>query len=87
LAVGVARLTENPAERAAAALSVADAEEETNLRRIMETWPSATRRRIDVELRRLTDAKPARNAPRRGRLQRSSTNYARVPQISARFVP
>jgi hypothetical protein len=87
LAVGVARLTENTVERAASALAAADAEEGTNLRRILETWPSATCRRIDVELQRLTDAKPPGNAPRRGRLQRSSTNYARVPQISARFVP
>ena len=87
LAVGVARLTENPVEHAAAALAVADAEGETNLRRILTTWPSATRRRIDVELRRLTDAKAAGEAPRRRRLPRSSTNYARVPQISARLVP
>ncbi|MCQ4191499.1 TniQ family protein [Methylocystis suflitae] len=87
LAVGVARLTENPVEHAAAALAVADAEGETNLRRILTTWPSATRRRIGVELRRLTDAQPAGKAPRRRRLQLSSINYARVPQISARLVP
>jgi len=87
LAVGVARLTENPVERAAAALAAADAEGETNLRRILRTWPSATRRRIAVELRRLTDAKAASEAPRRRRLPRSSINYARIPQISARFVP
>ncbi|WP_164479471.1 TniQ family protein [Methylocystis rosea] len=87
LAVGVARLTENPVEHAAAALAAADAEGETNLRRILRTWPSATRRRIGVELRRLTDAQPAGKAPRRRRLQRSSINYARVPQISARLVP
>ena len=37
-------------------------------------------------LRRLTDAKAAGEAPRRRQLQRSSTNYARIPQISARFV-
>jgi len=86
LAVGVARLTENPVEQAAAALAAADAEGETNLRRVLGAWPSATRRRIDVELRRLTDAKAAGEAPRRRRLQRSSTNYARIPQISARFV-
>jgi hypothetical protein len=87
LAVGVARLTENPVEHAAAALAAADAEGETSLRRILESWPYATRRRIDVELRRLTDAKAARKPPRPRRLQRSSINYARVPQISARFVP
>ena len=87
LAVGVARLTENPVEHAAAALAAADAEGETNLRRVLGAWPSATRRRIDVELRRLTDAQPAGKAPRRRRLQRSSINYARVPQISARLVP
>ncbi len=87
LAVGVARLTENPVEHVVAALAAADAEGETNLRGILEAWPSATRGRIDVQLRRLTAAKPTRNDPRPGRLRRSSTHYARVPQISARFVP
>jgi hypothetical protein len=80
LAVGVARLTDNPVEHAAATLAATDAEGEANLRRILKSWPSATRRRIDARLRRMTDSRPvAKNAPRRGRLQRSSTNYARIP--------
>jgi hypothetical protein len=49
LAVAVARLTEYPVEQAAAALAAADVEGETNLRRVLGAWPSATRRRIDVE--------------------------------------
>jgi len=88
LAVSVARLTENPVERAAAALAAADAEGETSLRRILESWPSATRRRIDAQLRRLMDPMSvAKNASGRGRMRRSFINYARIPQISADFVP
>lgn len=88
LAVGVARLTENPVGHAAAALAAADAEGETSLRRILGSWPSVTRRRIDAHLRRLMDSKPvAKNASGRGLLRPSSTNYARIPQISGLFVP
>jgi hypothetical protein len=91
LAVGVARLIENPVAHAAAALAAADAEGEMNLCRALTSWPSATRRRIDVHLRRLIDAKPPAktNSDRSagGRMRRSSTNYARVPQISDPFVP
>lgn len=88
LAVGVGRLTENPVERAAAALAAADAEGETHLRRVLGSWPSATRKRIDAQLRRLMDAKSvAKNAQPAPRLRRSSINYARIPQISAGFVP
>ena len=91
LAVGVARLTENPVEHAAAALAAADVEGETNLRRILGSWPSATRRRIDTHLRRLlaagSAAKITAGQPNRGGLRRSSINYARIPQISALFVP
>jgi hypothetical protein len=88
LAVSVARLTENPVERAAAALAAADAEGKTSLRRILESWPSATRRRIDAQLQRLMDPMSvAKNASGRGRMRRSFINYARVPQILAGFVP
>jgi hypothetical protein len=41
LAVGVARLTENPVAHAAVALAAADAEGETSLRRVLRSWPSA----------------------------------------------
>lgn len=89
LAVGVARLTENPVEHAAVALAAADAEGETNLRRVLRSWPWATRRRIDTHLRRLMDSESAANItsgqPNRGRSRRSSTNYARIPQISDLF--
>jgi len=87
LAVGVARLTENPIEQAAAALVAADAEGETRLRRVLGSWPWVTRRRIDAQLRRfMVSSSLAKNASDRGRLRRSSINYARVPQISDRFV-
>ena len=59
LAVAVARLTENPVEHAAATLAAADAEGEASLRRLLRSWPLATRRRIDVHLRRLMTAKTA----------------------------
>ena len=88
LAVGVARLTENPIEHAAAALAAADAEGETHLRRVLGSWPWVTRRRIDAQLRRfMVSSSLAKNASDRGRLRRSSINYARVPQISDHFVP
>jgi hypothetical protein len=91
LAVAVARLTENPVEYAAATLAAADAEGEASLRRVLRSWPSATRRRIDTHLRRLLASKSAgkitAGLPNRGRLRRSSINYARVPQISDLFVP
>jgi len=50
LAVGVARLGENSVEHAAAALAAADTEGETGLRRVLRSWPLATRRRIDARL-------------------------------------
>ncbi len=72
LAVAVARLTENPVERAAAALAVADDEGHASLRRALRSWPQATRRRIDAHLRRLlaseSAAKFTAGQPRRGRL-------------------
>ncbi|WP_146610656.1 TniQ family protein, partial [Rhodoblastus acidophilus] len=52
LAVAVARLTENQVEHAAATLAVADDEGEASLRRALRSWPQATRRRIDAQLRR-----------------------------------
>ena len=59
LAVAVARLTENPVEHAAATLAAADAEGETRLRRVLRSWPRATRSRIDTHLRGLQASKSA----------------------------
>jgi hypothetical protein len=91
LAVAVARLTENLVAHAATTLAAADAEGEASLRRVLRSWPWATRRRIDTHLRRLLAANSATNLtvgqPKAARLQRSSINYARIPQISALFVP
>ncbi len=59
-----------------------------HLRRVLGSWPWVTRRRIDAQLRRYMDSSSlAKNASDRGRLRRSSINYARGPQISDRFVP
>jgi hypothetical protein len=91
LAVAVARLTENLVAHAATTLAAADAEGEASLRRVLRSWPWATRRRIDTHLRRLLAANSATKLtvgqPKAARLQRSSINYARIPQISALFVP
>jgi hypothetical protein len=59
LAVGLARLSENPAEQAAAVLAAADAEGEKSFRRALRSWPAATRRRIDARLKRFLAAKSA----------------------------
>jgi hypothetical protein len=86
LAVAVARLTESPVEHAAEALAAADAEGETSLRRVLRTWPWATRRRIYAHLRRLLAVESAAKTTSAGQtgggLRRSPINYARVPQIS-----
>lgn len=72
LAVAVARLTENPVDYAATTLAAADAEGEASLRRVLRSWPWATRRRIETHLRRLLASDPATKftagQPRRGRL-------------------
>ncbi|MBU6529404.1 TniQ family protein (plasmid) [Methylocystis sp. MJC1] len=75
LAVGVARLTENPVEHAAAALAAADAEGETSLRRVLGAWPWTTRRRIEAHLRCLTDSKSVAKTHRVG------AHCGPVPQI------
>jgi hypothetical protein len=68
LAVGVARLTGNPVEHAVLALA---ADAEGNLRRVLRSWPWATRRRIYIHLRRLMDSRSAAKItsgqPNRGR--------------------
>ena len=83
LAVAMARLTENPVEHVAEALAAADAEGETSLRQVLRSWPLTTRRRIYAQSRRLLAVKSAEkllwSRPKRIGLQRSSTNYARVP--------
>jgi len=59
LAAAVARLTENPVKHAATTLAAADAEGEANLRQVLRSWPWATRRRIEADLRRLLAAESA----------------------------
>ncbi len=71
LAVAVARLIENPVERAAEVLAATDAEGEMCLRRVLRLWPVAMRRRIYAYWRRLLAFESAKKItpvrPRTGR--------------------
>jgi hypothetical protein len=91
LAVGVARLTENPVEHAAVALAAADAEGETSLRRVLRSWPWATRRRIDTHLRRLlaanSAAKITAGQPNRGRIATQFHKLCSNPTNFGSFCP
>jgi len=91
LAVGVARLTENPVAHAAVALAAADAEGETSLRRVLRSWPWATRRRIDTHLRRLlaanSAAKITAGQPNRGRIATQSHKLCSSPTNFGSFCP
>ena len=83
LAVAVARLTENPVERAAEALAAADADGERSLRQVLRAWPWALRRRIDAALRRTREVKIAAKVmpwgQMRGRLAAQSGKLCASP--------
>ncbi len=69
LAIGIARLSEDPAAQAAAVLAAADEEGEARVLRVLRSWPSAMRRGIDLRLERLRAKSAVRmgsSAPRRG---------------------
>jgi len=91
LAAAVARLTENPVEHAAATLAVADDEGEASLRRVLRSWPQATRRRIDAQLRRLlaanSAAKITAGQPNRGRIATQSHKLCSSPTNFGSFCP
>ncbi len=91
LAVAVARLTENPVERAAEALAAADAEGETCLRSVLRPWPLAMRRRVHAYLRRLLAFEAAKKLTpgrsRKGRVATQSHKLCSDPTNFGAFRP